>query len=120
MSDDLGGNPDLLTLDLPLCLVIHPGSPAAHHQSDRCPRCLERSLRSSQSLSTGSENAPVGVAEDLAPGLEAVVAGDDDRAAFVAAGDQGEEQVSARVADGVADRTAQRPAPADSSPVLTS
>ena len=34
-----------------------------------------------------------GVAEDLAPGLEAAVAGDDDRAAFVASGDQGEEQV---------------------------
>ena len=34
-----------------------------------------------------------GVAEDLAPGLEAAVAGDDDRAAFVAAGDEGEEQV---------------------------
>jgi hypothetical protein len=34
-----------------------------------------------------------GVAEDLAPGLEAAVAGDDDRAAFVAAGDQGEEQI---------------------------
>jgi hypothetical protein len=34
-----------------------------------------------------------GVAEDLAPGLEAAVAGDDDRAAFVAAGDQREEQV---------------------------
>ena len=34
-----------------------------------------------------------GVAEDFAPGLEAAVAGDDDRAAFVAAGDQREEQV---------------------------
>src|SRR4051794_30222154 len=34
-----------------------------------------------------------GVAEDLAPGLEAAVAGDDDRAAFVAARDQREEQV---------------------------
>src|SRR5215203_6689754 len=34
-----------------------------------------------------------GVAEDLAPGFEAAVAGDDDRAAFVAAGDQREEQV---------------------------
>jgi hypothetical protein len=34
-----------------------------------------------------------GVAEDLAPGLEAAVAGDDDRAAFVAAGDEREEQV---------------------------
>ena len=33
------------------------------------------------------------VAEDLAPGFEAAVAGDDDRAAFVAACDQGEEQV---------------------------
>src|SRR5215204_4154674 len=34
-----------------------------------------------------------GVAEDLAPGLKAAVAGDDDRAAFVAARDQREEQV---------------------------
>ena len=34
-----------------------------------------------------------GVAEDLAPRLEAAVGGDDDRAAFVAARDQGEEQV---------------------------
>ena len=34
-----------------------------------------------------------GVAEDLAPGLEAAVGGDDDRAAFVAARDQREEQV---------------------------
>ena len=34
-----------------------------------------------------------GVAEDLAPLLEAAVAGDDDRAAFVAAGDEREEQV---------------------------
>jgi len=34
-----------------------------------------------------------GVAQDLAPGVEAAVAGDDDRAAFVAAGDQGEEEV---------------------------
>jgi hypothetical protein len=34
-----------------------------------------------------------GVAEDLAPGLEAAVAGDDDRAAFVAARDEREEQV---------------------------
>ncbi len=34
-----------------------------------------------------------GVAEDLAPLLEAAVAGDDDRAGFVAAGDQCEEQV---------------------------
>ena len=34
-----------------------------------------------------------GVAEDLAPGFEAAVAGDDDRAAFVAARDQREEQV---------------------------
>ncbi len=34
-----------------------------------------------------------GVAEDLAPGLEATVRGDDDRAALVAPGDQGEEQV---------------------------
>ena len=33
------------------------------------------------------------VAEDLAPLLEAAVGGDDDRAAFVAAGDQREEQV---------------------------
>ena len=34
-----------------------------------------------------------GVAEDFAPGFEAAVAGDDDRAAFVAAGDQREQQV---------------------------
>ncbi len=34
-----------------------------------------------------------GVAEDFAPSLEAAVAGDDDRAAFVAAGDQREQQV---------------------------
>ena len=34
-----------------------------------------------------------GVAEDLAPLLEAAVAGDDDRAAFVAAGDEREEEV---------------------------
>jgi hypothetical protein len=34
-----------------------------------------------------------GVAEDLAPLLEAAVGGDSDRAAFVAAGDEGEEQV---------------------------
>jgi hypothetical protein len=34
-----------------------------------------------------------GVGEDFAPGLKAAVAGDDDRAAFVAAGDQREEQV---------------------------
>ena len=34
-----------------------------------------------------------GVAEDLAPGFEASVAGDDDRAAFVAARDEREEQV---------------------------
>src|SRR4051794_23286959 len=33
------------------------------------------------------------VAEDFAPGFEAAVAGDDDRAAFVAPGDEGEEQV---------------------------
>src|SRR5207247_7336592 len=33
------------------------------------------------------------VAEDLAPLLEAAVRGDDDRAAFVAAGDEREEQV---------------------------
>ena len=33
------------------------------------------------------------VAEDLAPGLEPAIASDDDRAAFVAAGDQGEEEV---------------------------
>ncbi|MEX2194346.1 MAG: hypothetical protein WD844_03595 [Thermoleophilaceae bacterium] len=33
------------------------------------------------------------VAEDLAPGLEPAVAGDDDRAAFVAARDQREQQV---------------------------
>jgi len=34
-----------------------------------------------------------GVAEDLAPGFEPAIAGDDDRAAFVAAGDQCEEEV---------------------------
>jgi hypothetical protein len=34
-----------------------------------------------------------GVGEDFAPGFEAAVAGDDDRAAFVAAGDEREEQV---------------------------
>ena len=34
-----------------------------------------------------------GVAEDLAPLLEAAVAGDGDRAAFVATGDEREEQV---------------------------
>ena len=34
-----------------------------------------------------------GVGEDLPPGLEAAVGRDDDRAAFVAARDQGEEQV---------------------------
>jgi hypothetical protein len=34
-----------------------------------------------------------GVAEDLAPLLEAAVAGDDDRAALVAARDKGEEEV---------------------------
>ena len=34
-----------------------------------------------------------GVAEDLAPGLEAAVGRDDDRPAFVAARDQGEEVV---------------------------
>ena len=33
------------------------------------------------------------VAEDLAPLLEAAVAGDDDRAAFVAAGDERKQQV---------------------------
>jgi hypothetical protein len=33
------------------------------------------------------------VAEDLAPGLEAAVAGDDDRALFVASGDEREDQV---------------------------
>jgi hypothetical protein len=33
------------------------------------------------------------VAEDLAPGLEAAVGGDDDRAAFIAARDEREEQV---------------------------
>jgi hypothetical protein len=52
-----------------------------------------------------------GVAEDFAPGLEAAVAGDDDRAAFVAAGDQGEEQVGGlafqrQVADLVDDQQA--------------
>jgi hypothetical protein len=34
-----------------------------------------------------------GVAEDFAPGFESAVAGDNDRAAFVAAGDEREEQV---------------------------
>src|SRR4051812_25994197 len=34
-----------------------------------------------------------GVAEDLAPGLEAAVRGDNDRAAFVAARDEREEEV---------------------------
>ena len=34
-----------------------------------------------------------GVAEDFAPGFEAAVAGEDDRAAFVAARDEREEQV---------------------------
>jgi len=34
-----------------------------------------------------------GVAEDLAPGLKAAVGGDDDRAAFIAARDEREEQV---------------------------
>ena len=52
-----------------------------------------------------------GVAEDLAPGLEAAVAGDDDRAAFVAARDEREEQVGGlaferQVADLVDDRAA--------------
>ncbi len=37
------------------------------------------------------------VAEDLAPLLEAAVAGDDDRAALVAAGDEREEQVGGLV-----------------------
>jgi len=41
-----------------------------------------------------------GVAEDLAPGLEAAVAGDDDRAAFVAAGDEREEQVRGLALEG--------------------
>ena len=48
-----------------------------------------------------------GVAEDLAPGLEAAVAGDDDRAAFVAARDQREEQVRGLALQGeVADEAA--------------
>ena len=51
-----------------------------------------------------------GIAEDLAPLLEAAVAGDDDRAAFIAARDQGEEQVGRlpferQVADFVDDRS---------------
>src|SRR3954454_20289148 len=45
------------------------------------------------------------VAEDFAPGFEAAVAGDDDRAAFVAAGDEREEQVGGLALEGqVADR----------------
>lgn len=39
------------------------------------------------------------VAEYLAPGTETLVAGDDDRAAFVAARDQLEEQVGALAVD---------------------
>ena len=37
-----------------------------------------------------------GVPEDLAPLIEAAVGGDDDRAAFVAAGDEREEQIGCR------------------------
>lgn len=40
------------------------------------------------------------VAEDLAPGLEASIGGDDDRAAFVAAGDEREEQVGGLAFEG--------------------
>ena len=40
-----------------------------------------------------------GVAEDLAPGAETLVAGDDDRAALVAARDQLEEQIGALAVD---------------------
>lgn len=40
-----------------------------------------------------------GVAEDLAPGAEALVAGDDDRTALVATRDQLEGQVGALVID---------------------
>ena len=52
-----------------------------------------------------------GVAEDLAPGFEAAVGGDDDRAAFVAARDEREEQVGGlaferQVADFVDDKQA--------------
>ena len=71
------------------------------------PRALRRRPRSREAVALALERDHVGVvdeavdegggdhgvAEDLAPGFEAAVAGDDDRAAFVAAGDQGEEQV---------------------------
>ena len=40
-----------------------------------------------------------GIAEDLAPGPETLIAGDDDRAALVAARDQLEEQVGALAVD---------------------
>ena len=40
------------------------------------------------------------VAEDLAPLLEAAVAGHDDRAAFVAAGDEREEEVGGLTLEG--------------------
>ncbi len=41
-----------------------------------------------------------GVAEDLAPAFEAAVAGDDDRAVFIAARDEGEEQVGGLAFEG--------------------
>jgi hypothetical protein len=40
-----------------------------------------------------------GIAEDLAPGTETLIAGDDDRTAFVTARDQLEEQVGALAVD---------------------
>jgi hypothetical protein len=40
-----------------------------------------------------------GVAEHVAPGAQALIAGDDDRAAFIATGDQLEEQVGALTVD---------------------
>ena len=40
-----------------------------------------------------------GIAEDFAPGAETLIAGDDDRAALVAARDQLEEQVGALAVD---------------------
>ena len=49
------------------------------------------------------------IAEDLSPGLEAAVGGDDDRASLIAAGDKGEQQVGGlalqrQVADLVVDQ----------------
>ncbi len=52
------------------------------------------------------------IAEDLAPGLEASIRGEDDRAALVAAGDEGEEQVRGRKRG----RLSPRPAPARALP----